>query len=94
MLSLARWVAGSECWQGFGGVDLSLDLAVLPDNCEALEAAPHSQTFLSTVNMIAFKVTEVPFGSDPLWFFLLSVSPMLSWESWAGFVLGFSTPSD
>lgn len=76
------------------GLDLSLNLAVLPGNCAALEAIQPSQTFLSAVSMLGSKVTEVPFGSISLWFFLLLVPANAALGSRVGFVLGFSTHSD
>lgn len=80
---------------GVWGLDLNLSLAMLPGNCAALEAIQPSQTFLSAaVSMLGSKVTEVPFGSISLWFFLLLVPANAVLGSWAGFVLGFSTPSD
>lgn len=56
---------------GVCGLDLSLNLVVLPDNYAAWETLPPSGTFLSALNTVGVKVTEVPFGSHPLWFFLL-----------------------
>lgn len=57
---------------GVCGLDLSVNLAALPDNCATLEALPRSRPFLS-LTVVGFKVEEVPFGSHPLWFFLLLV---------------------
>lgn len=54
------------------GLDLSVNLAALPYNCATLEALPRSRPFLS-LTVVGFKVEEVPFGSHPLWFFLLLV---------------------
>ena len=79
---------------GIWGLDLSLSLAVLPGNCAALEVIQPSQTFLSAVSMLGSKVTEVPCGSFSLWLVLLLVPANAVLGSPAGFVLGFSTPSD
>lgn len=57
---------------------------MLPDNCTALEPIQPSQTFLSAINMVGSEVTEVPFDSNSLWFFLLLVPANAVLGSWAG----------
>lgn len=75
---------------GVCGLDLSLNPTVLPDNCAALKAFPPSGTFLSALNEVtAFKVTEVPFGSHSLWFFLLLVPANAVLGSPGRFYVGF-----